>query len=151
MDVVQPLRRGNHPVLARALGLHLDDVYLVDLLRTRRDEPVLASFVALPIDIGQKLQAIGAMGRRHRFPPGSSVVGFVGRIHDRPIVGTQHTIKAEAASAEVAALLDGQVGMPLLNVEQIFFDEAGRPVAAMIAHYDSAKLRWTMKVRQVPQ
>jgi DNA-binding GntR family transcriptional regulator len=149
MEVLVPIRRVRDPVLAAALGLHLDEVYRVELRRIKDGFPVLVSTVAIPPDIGRRVFDLGALANQEVLGAGASVVGFVSQVHSQPIVGAQHTIGAAAATPEIALMMNCEPGSPLLRVEQVFFDQAGRAVAAMIAHYNSERHSWRLQLRHV--
>ncbi len=51
-------------------------------------------------------------------------------------------ISAVVAEPQAAPLLGVAIGSPLLQVERVLSDEAGRPIQHIYCHYHSAKFQW---------
>jgi len=135
------IRSGPHPAseeeadkLQTPVG---STVFVVHRLRSVDGAPLLWLEVYMPIDIGEKVAAEAV---------GGLYVPVLRRMVDPGITEEYQVIEATSATLEQAERLDVEMGTPLLSVNRLFSDSAGRPVVYFKTRFRADRYFYTVNL-----
>jgi GntR family transcriptional regulator len=147
IETVRPLRRRADVAAAGRLRTDSDQV-VSGLFRRHHDGvPFSITEVHLPLDVGQRIIAAGAL-----LEPGevsaSTVIGLVEELNGQPTAGAHQSITATSISAELAELIDCRPGAPVLRIDRLYFDTGGRPLELAVSHFNPERYSYRLELRR---
>ena len=147
MDVTVPLRRQVDVAAASRLRLPDDVVHSVTFRRSHDGTPFCLTTVAVPPAVGALLATapdLAAAGS-------SSEVTIIALLDARlpaPIAEADQSITVARADPAAAAQLGCAAGDPLLRIDRLYSDTAGRPVELAISHFLPELYSYRTKLRR---
>jgi GntR family transcriptional regulator len=134
MDIVVPLRRRVDVNAAGRLRLPGDVVHSVTFRRSHDGTPFCVTTVFVPPDVGPLLSSVAALTTE-----GSSseltIIALLDARLDAPIAEAEQSITVAVADQATAEQLGCADGHPLLRIDRLYLDTAGRPVELAISHF----------------
>lgn len=136
----QFLSRGNgvpFQQVQEALGIPEDEkVYLVELLLRANGEPIGRHFVALT--------------RHGKFDPDNAsdeaLRDYMRELPDRDGIRIRRTVQAVPAGTTEAGLLKIKPGEPVLSIQVVYSDSAGKPLEFLRANYRGDRFKFQLNI-----
>jgi DNA-binding GntR family transcriptional regulator len=147
MEVTVPLRRQVDVTAASRLRLADDVVHSVTFRRSHDGTPFCLTTVSVPPAVGTLLAAVPELTTAGS----SSEVTIIALLDARlpaPIAEADQSITVAAADGAVAAALGRPAGDPLLRVDRLYSDTAGRPVELAVSHFLPELYSYRTKLRR---
>lgn len=147
MDVTVPLRRQVDVTAASRLRLPDDVVHSVTFRRSHDGTPFCLTTVSVPPAVGSLLAAVPELATAGS----TSEVTIIALLDARlpaPIAEADQSITVAAADGPVAAALGCPAGDPLLRVDRLYSDTAGRPVELAVSHFLPELYSYRTKLRR---
>ncbi|MGV9636603.1 GntR family transcriptional regulator [Nocardia rhamnosiphila] len=133
MEVLTPLHRRVDIEAAGRLRLDTDIVYTVTFRRIHEGVPFVLTTVHLPEHIGKHLAGLAEVAAGGA--SSHTVIGLLEPRLDSPIVEAAQSITVAGADGEVAAGLGCEQSHPMLRVDRLYSDAAGRPVDLSVSYF----------------
>lgn len=134
MEVTVPLRRQVDVAAASRLRLPDDVVHSVTFRRSHDGTPFCLTTVSVPPPVGAVLASVPELAAAGA----SSEVTIIALLDARlpaPIAEADQSITVAPADPVTAAQLGCAAGDPLLRIDRLYSDTAGRPVELAISHF----------------
>ena len=116
-------------------------VHRIDRSRIFEGEPRIAERISLPAALFPGLSL--PLAPDHL---GSEIYVHYRNAHGIIVVQSEENLSATAATEEDAARLNCPVGTPLLLIERVTFDAAGRPVELRVSRLDTRAHRYAVEI-----
>jgi GntR family transcriptional regulator len=149
LEVVEPLALRTNAAAAGRLQLPTDQVIAGSVRRLHEGTVFCITQLALPFDIGRKIAAekqLPTKGGRTSV----TIIGLIERIAGVPIAGAHQSITAVPASAAVAELIECDIAEPVLQIDRLYFDPAGRLVELAVTHFHPDRYSYRLDIRRSP-
>jgi DNA-binding GntR family transcriptional regulator len=147
MDVTVPLRRQVDVAAASRLRLPDDVVHSVSFRRSHDGTPFCLTTVYVPPPVGAVLAAVPELTGA-----GSSsemtIIALLDALLDAPIAEADQSITVAPADPRTAVQLGCAAGGPLLRIDRLYSDTAGRPVELAISHFLPQLYSYRTKLRR---
>jgi GntR family transcriptional regulator len=141
-EVVEPLRVMHDPAAAGRLGADADEVLRLSFRRTTDGRCVGYWVISMPLAIRDQIEPALT-----RFDGSSgTIVATVEAATGRVAMRAEQDMTAEAATAELAELLEVDLDAPLLRVERTYYDEDERPLQHVLARFVPALFSYRLNV-----
>jgi GntR family transcriptional regulator len=147
MEVTVPLRRQVDVTGASRLRLPDDVVHSVTFRRSHDGTPFCLTTVSVPPAVGAVLAAVPeltAVGSTSEV----TVIALLDARLPAPIAEADQSITVAAADGPSAAALGCAAGDPLLRIDRLYSDTAGRPVELAISHFLPELYSYRTKLRR---
>jgi DNA-binding GntR family transcriptional regulator len=147
MDVTAPLRRLVDVAAASRLRLPGDVVHSLAFRRSHDGAPFCVTTVSVPPAVGAVLAAVPeltAAGAKSE----TTIIALLDARLPAPIAEADQSITVAAADAATAAQLGCRAGDPLLRIDRLYSDTAGRPVELAISHFLPELYSYRTKLRR---
>jgi GntR family transcriptional regulator len=147
MDVTVPLRRQVDVTAAGRLRLPDDVVHSVTFRRSHDGTPFCLTAVSVPPAVGAVLATVPeltAAGSTSEL----TIIALLDARLPAPIAEADQSITVAAAPAPVAAQLGCASGDPLLRIDRLYSDTAGRPIELAISHFLPELYSYRTKLRR---
>lgn len=147
MEVIEPLERRSHIAAAGRLKLASDQVMAVVIRRFHEQLPFCVSEIFLPLDVGRLVAesaALPAVGE----PSSRTVISVVDELGAGAVVGAHQSITACPLPAEHAERVDCRPAEPVLRVDRLYFDAAGRGVELAVSHFNPHRYSYRLELRR---
>ncbi len=147
MDVTTPLRRLVDVTAASRLRLPDDVVHSLTFRRSHDGVPFCVTTVSVPLAAGAvlasvpELTAVGASSE-------TTIIALLDARLPAPIAEADQSITVAAADPATAAQLGCEPGDPLLRIDRLYSDTAGRPVELAISHFRPELYSYRTKLRR---
>ncbi len=149
-EIVHPLQRRVDLAAAGRLRLGVDTVHSVSFVRRHGAVPFCYTEVALPSDVGERLEdipeltSIGAVSR-------VTVIGLVDGLADRPIGDAEQSVTATTLAGRARRAPRAPPGTAVLRIDRLYFDPRNRPVELAISHFDPDHYSYRVRLRRHPR
>jgi DNA-binding GntR family transcriptional regulator len=147
MEVTVPLRRQVDVAAASRLRLPDDVVHSVTFRRSHDGTPFCLTTVSVPPRVGAVLASVPELTAAGA----SSEVTIIALLDARlpaPIAEADQSITVAPADPATAAQLGCAAGDPLLRIDRLYSDTAGRPVELAISHFLPALYSYRTRLRR---
>lgn len=147
MEVTAPLRRLVDVTAASRLRLPDDVVHSLTFRRSHDGAPFCVTTVSVPATVGAVLASVpelAAAGASSR----TTIIALLDARLPAPIAEADQSITVASADAATAAQLGGRPGDPLLRIDRLYSDTAGRPVELAISHFLPELYSYRTKLRR---
>lgn len=144
LEIVEPLHWRVDVAAAGRLRLDSDTLAALSFRRIHQAVVFCHTRVFLPPYAAGRLETVPELreaGARAPF----TVIGLLDGRLDAPIAEAEQSITAEAATADIAACIGVAENDPVLRVDRVYRDTAGRTVELAISHF--APERYSYRVR----
>ena len=149
LDVVEPLRDRTDSAAAGRLKLPTDQVTTAVLRRLHDGVVFCTTTVALPPDVGKLLAETKELSRRGRHSS-ATVISLIERA-GIAITGAQQSVMSASATPEIAGLVECDEGSPVLRIDRVYSDRAGRPVELAVSHFHPDRYSYRLEIRRSPR
>lgn len=131
--LVHPLRGDWDDYAAERLALTGRSLYSVTLRRLHRGETFCVTTAYLPPSSGTLIEDLPSL----HTPGDRTATTIIGLLESRGIRlhGADQVISAVAADESICGLLGGNVGDPVLRIERLYHDAAGKAVEFAISYF----------------
>jgi DNA-binding GntR family transcriptional regulator len=122
-------------------------VHSVTFLRSHEGTPFCVTTVYVPPAVGAELAAVPELTAAGS----SSEVTIIALLDARlpaPIAEADQSITVTAADAPIAAALGCAAGDPMLRIDRLYSDTAGRPVELAVSHFRPELYSYRTKLRR---
>jgi GntR family transcriptional regulator len=147
LELVEPLHPRTDRDAATRLGLAGDAVVTAVFTRWHGGTPFCVTTVHLPPHLAARLDDVPELTRRGRRGR-PTVIGLVDDRLEAPIAEADQAITVSLASAGVARQLDCAPGKPLLRIERLYTDVAGRPVELALSEFLPEAYTYRVRLRR---
>ena len=147
METVQPLRRRADIAAAGRLRAESDQIVSGLFRRLHDGVPFSITEVHLPLALGQRITGAGALVKEGAVLR-STVISLVDEMNPEPIAGAHQSITATGMPAELADHIDCEPGDPVLRIDRLYFDAAGRPLELAISHFNPERYSYRLELRR---
>ena len=120
MEVVRPLETVADPEAAVVLGLQYDEVVRLSYRRLHNEEAFCYTDVVIPPRLLKCLEPIEFL-HQPSARSDATVLGILDHVMSSRVSGSRETVRAVAASAEVAGHIGCEEGEPVLRIERVHF------------------------------
>ncbi|BBX67202.1 GntR family transcriptional regulator [Mycolicibacterium psychrotolerans] len=146
MEVLDGLSRRVDIAAASRLRLDDDVVHSVTFRRLHDGVPFVHTVVHLPPSIAAAVSvsphlSTGAVSTH-------TVIGLLEPHLDAPIAEAAQTITVGMADAGAAAAVGCEAGHPMLRVDRLYSDDAGRPVELAVSHFLPEQYTYRVTLRR---
>jgi GntR family transcriptional regulator len=144
-QVIRPLQLRINIEAAGRLRLVADNVMEVIFIRLHKDQPFCLTTVYLPPQIGDAISESGKLnkiGDRSR----DTIIGLIEEHFPAIIQETEQSITAVSAADLVLEHLGCGPGDPLLRVDRLYLDSAGKPVELAVSFFDPNHYSYRIKL-----
>ena len=144
LEVVEPPTVRVDLEAAGRLHLATDHVVTVTFRRFHEGRPFCVTTAHLPADLGRGLFEVDEVCEvrvRRRM----TVLSVVQSLAGTPITGADQSITAVPAPARLSPEIDVEAGAPILRIDRVYFDSAGRLLELAVNHFNPA--RYSYRVR----
>jgi DNA-binding GntR family transcriptional regulator len=147
LEIIQPLQLVARPAAASLLGLQLDDVYELALVRHHEGKPYCYTTIAVPSDLAERLRAVPLLWRVGGRSP-ATFIGLVDSVVESSLTGAKQTVAAVATPEHVARFIDCEPDAPVLCIERLYFAGDGRPVEFAVTYYNSERYSYRLLLQR---
>jgi DNA-binding GntR family transcriptional regulator len=147
MEVTAPLRRLVDVTAASRLRLPDDVVHGITFRRSHDGVPFCVTTVSVPPAVGAVLASVPeltALGASTE----TTIIALLDARLPAPIAEADQSITVAAADPAGAAQLGCRTGDPLLRIDRLYADTAGRPVELAISHFLPELYSYRTKLRR---
>jgi GntR family transcriptional regulator len=152
LEVVDPLRLCTDAGAAGRLQLPTDQVIAGTIRRLHDGSVFCVTRVSLPVDLGRTI--LGDPPRAELTTPGArssaTLIGLLERVAHVPIAGALQSVTAVPAPNDVAPHIDCDVGDPVLRIDRLYFEAAGRLVELAVTHFNPDRYSYRLDIRRTP-
>ena len=134
MEVTAPLRRLVDVTAASRLRLPDDVVHSLTFRRLHDGTPFCVTSVALPPAVGAVLASMPELSTAGASSE-TTIIGLLDARLPAPIAEADQSITVAPADGATAAQLGRPAGDPLLRIDRLYSDTAGRPVELAVSHF----------------
>lgn len=147
MEIVEPLRRRADIASAGRLRAESDQVMSCRVRRLHDAVPFSITDVHLPLAIGQRLTAGGAVWSKGDVLP-STVISLIDKFNPNPIAGAHQSITAIGVPDELAEHIECDPGDPVLRIDRLYFDATGRTLELAVSHFNPDRYSYRIELRR---
>jgi GntR family transcriptional regulator len=147
MEVTAPLRRQVDVAAASRLRLTGDIVHTVTFRRLHDGTPFCLTTVHVPPAVGAVLATVPELTTAGASSETTIIAVLDARLA-APIAEADQSITVAAADPLVAAVLGCAAGDPVLRIDRLYSDTAGRPVELAISHFLPELYSYRTKLRR---
>jgi DNA-binding GntR family transcriptional regulator len=147
MDVTAPLRRLVDVTAASRLRLPDDVVHSLTFRRSHDGAPFCVTTVSVPPAVGAVLAGVPELTTAGASSE-TTIIGLLDARLPAPIAEADQSITVAAADPTTAALLGCPAGDPLLRIDRLYSDTAGRPVELAVSHFLPELYSYRTKLRR---
>jgi GntR family transcriptional regulator len=147
MDVIAPLRRLVDVAAASRLRLPGDVVHSLAFRRSHDGVPFCVTTVSVPPAVGAVLAAVPELNAAGASSE-TTIIALLDAHLPAPIAEADQSITVAAADPATAAQLGCRAGDPLLRIDRLYSDTAGRPVELAISHFRPDLYSYRTKLRR---
>lgn len=147
LEIMQPFERTTNIDAAARLELASDEVMKATFRRLHEKEPFSVTTAFLPIDLGRRLQATGALpepGRRTH----ATVIAAIEQALKLPIAGAYQSVTAVTIPDSMAGAIDCDPGAPALRLDRLYFDRDARKVELSITYANPSRYSYRIELRR---
>ncbi len=149
LEVVAPLRPRSDDGWAAVLAVPASDVHTMTLVRRHDDVAYCLSSVGLPADVAALLADVPELSRRGAHTR-QTLVGLIDRRHSTAVALAEQSVTAVAAPLDVQVHLGAAPGQPVLRLDRVYRDVAGRAVEAATSHFLPEHYAYRLTVARRP-
>jgi GntR family transcriptional regulator len=147
MEVVVPLRRLVDVTAASRLRLPDDVVHTLTLRRWHDGAPFCVTTVSVPPAVGAALVPVPGLTTAGTSSE-TTIIALLDARLPAPIAEADQSITVAAADPATAAQLGCRAGDPLLRIDRLYSDTAGRPVELAISYFLPERYSYRTKLRR---
>jgi GntR family transcriptional regulator len=147
MDVTVPLRRLVDVAAASRLRLPGDVVHSLTFRRSHDGMPFCVTTVSVPPAVAAVLAAVPELAA-FGGSSGTTIIALLDARLPAPIAEADQSITVASAEPATAAQLGCRPGDPLLRIDRLYSDTAGRPVELAISHFLPELYSYRTKLRR---
>ena len=147
MDVTAPLRRLVDVTAAGRLRLPDDVVHTLTFRRSHDGVPFCVTTVSVPPTVGAALASVPELTAAGASSE-TTIIGLLDARLPAPIAEADQSITVAAADPAIAAQLGCPVGDPLLRIDRLYSDTAGRPVELAVSSFLPELYSYRTKLRR---
>jgi GntR family transcriptional regulator len=147
MEVTAPLRRLVDVTAAGRLRLPDDVVHGLTFRRSHDGTPFCLTTVSVPPAVGAVLAAVPELTVAGATSE-TTIIALLDARLPAPIAEADQSITVAAADPATAAQLGCPAGDPLLRIDRLYSDTAGRPVELAISHFLPELYSYRTKLRR---
>jgi GntR family transcriptional regulator len=147
MDVTVPLRRQVDVTAASRLRLPDDTVHRLTFRRSHDGTPFCVTTVYVPPAVGGLLASVPELATAGASTE-TTIIALLDARLPAPIAEADQSITVTAADPVTAVELGCAAGGPLLRIDRLYSDTAGRPVELAISHFRPELYSYRTKLRR---
>jgi DNA-binding GntR family transcriptional regulator len=147
MEVTAPLRRLVDVSAASRLRLPDDVVHGLTFRRSHDGAPFCVTTVSVPPPVGAVLASVPELGASGSSSE-TTIIALLDARLPSPIAEADQSITVASADPAIAAQLGCRPGDPLLRIDRLYSDTAGRPVELAISYFLPELYSYRTKLRR---
>jgi GntR family transcriptional regulator len=147
MDVTAPLRRLVDVTAASRLRLADDVVHSLTFRRSHDGTPFCVTTVSVPPAVGAVLASVPALTAAGA-SGGTTIIALLDARLPAPIAEADQSISVGVADPATAGQLGCRAGEPLLRIDRLYSDTAGRPVELAVSSFLPELYSYRIKLRR---
>ena len=147
MEVTAPLRRLVDVTAASRLRLPDDVVHGLTFCRSHDGVPFCVTTVSVPPAVGAVLASVPELTAAGASTE-TTIIALLDARLPAPIAEADQSITVAAADPVTAAQLGCRAGDPLLRIDRLYADTAGRPVELAVSHFLPGLYSYRTKLRR---
>lgn len=147
LEVLSALAKVADPDAAIALGLQFDDVLKITYRRLHEGSVFCYTEIYLPLHLEKYLQSAPFLYQPLTHSR-ETVLGILDREMPDRIAGTRQVVTAVPASGEVAEYIECVATEPVLRIERVHFDAAGRPAEWCVNYFNPDRYVYRLQLQR---